>query len=143
MAEARGVEIRVDEGLPIVTVDVGRLELAFVNLLSNAIRYSDATKSARLVEVTGHSERDTCRIIVRDNGVGIPPQALTSIFQRFTRAHTGRDDLAHVTGIGLGLSIVDDCVRAIGGQIEVESAEGVGTTFILTLPVRPSDSTPA
>jgi signal transduction histidine kinase len=138
MAEARGVEIRIDEHLPVLTVDVGRLELVFVNLLSNAIKYSDGGKDTRFVDVTGAIDPDgTCRIEVHDNGVGIPAHALSAIFQRFTRAHTDRDDLAQVAGVGLGLSIADDCVRAMGGHIEVHSIEGDGSVFTVTLPKTP------
>ncbi len=135
MADARGVDIRVADTLPTLTVDVGRLELAFVNLLSNAIKYSDPAKPARVVDVTGDNGPDACRIVLRDNGVGIPENALETIFRRFTRAHTHHADLLNVGGIGLGLSIVDDCVRAMGGQISVESRETIGTTFTLTFPV--------
>lgn len=136
MADARGVDIRVAEDLPTLTVDVGRLELVFVNLLSNAIKYSDPDKSERLVAITGTCDDDegSCRIEVRDNGVGIPPHAREAVFQRFTRAHADRDDLSHVSGIGLGLAIVEDCVRAMNGRIEVWSVEGQGTAFVLTLP---------
>jgi signal transduction histidine kinase len=139
MADARGVEIRIAEDLPELTVDVGRLELVFVNLLSNAIKYSDGAKDARRVDVVGATAPDgTCRIEVRDNGVGIPGHALAAIFQRFTRAHADRDDLAQVSGVGLGLSIADDCVRAMGGRIDVRSVEGDGSVFVLTLPRTPS-----
>ena len=137
MAAARDVEIRVSESLPTLTVDVGRLELTFVNLLSNAIKYSDAGKPSRYVEVTGADDDGWHRILVRDNGIGIPAEALKTIFKRFTRAHADREDLSHVAGIGLGLAIVDDCVRSIGGIIEVESDEGRGTTFALRLPLTP------
>ena len=141
MAEARGVQIQISEDLPTLTVDVGRLELVFVNLLSNAIKYSDPGKSVRVVEVSGSlSSVDSCRFEVRDNGLGIPQHARAAIFQRFTRVHTDRVDLPYVTGIGLGLSIVEDCVRAMGGQIAVHSAEGEGTTFIVTLPRTPVTS---
>jgi signal transduction histidine kinase len=138
MADARGVDIRVAEDLPTLSVDVGRLELVFMNLLSNAVKYSDASKPERHVDVSGSVEGDTCRIEVRDNGVGIPEHALAAIFQRFTRAHSDRDDLAHVAGVGLGLSIVDDCVRAMGGRIDVRSIERDGSVFVLTLPKTPS-----
>jgi signal transduction histidine kinase len=138
MADARGVAIRIADGLPMLKVDVGRLELVLVNLLSNAIKYSDPANSSRFVEVDGRIESGTCRLEVRDNGVGIPAHALTAIFQRFTRAHVDRDDLGHVSGVGLGLSIVDDCVRAMGGHIEVRSAEQEGTTFVITLPLSPA-----
>jgi signal transduction histidine kinase len=138
MADARDVAIRVSDNLPSLTVDVGRLELVFVNLLSNAIKYSDPAKRARQVDVTaGEADAASCRIIVADNGIGIPKESLTTIFERFTRAHAERPDLPHVSGIGLGLSIVEDCVRAMRGRIEVTSEEGVGTTFVLTLPLQP------
>ncbi len=141
MADARGVEMQIAEDLPTLTVDVGRLELVFVNLLSNAIKYSDPRKSGRVVEVSGSLDSPhSCRFEVRDNGVGIPEQALVEIFQRFTRAHTGRQDLEHVGGIGLGLSIVEDCVGAMGGQIQVRSAEHEGTVFVVTLPTTPATS---
>jgi signal transduction histidine kinase len=135
MADARGVEILVADVSPTLTVDVGRLELVFVNLLSNAIKYSDLEKAERHVEVIGETADDGCiRIEVRDNGVGIPDSSLATIFERFTRAHADHADLMHVEGIGLGLSIVDDCVRAMGGRIEARSVEKQGATFIMTLP---------
>src|SRR5580765_7212592 len=141
MADARGVEIRVLDPLPTLTVDVGRLELTFVNLMSNGIKYSDEAKPVRWVEISRLESADGwCRIAVRDNGLGIPPESVGKIFERFTRAHAQRDDEVHVSGLGLGLSIVEDCVGAMHGRIEVESAEGVGTTFVLTLPRTPPEA---
>jgi signal transduction histidine kinase len=136
MADARGVEIRVADTLPTLTIDVGRLELAFVNLLSNAVKYSDPEKAERYVEVSGTVNDDgTERLEVRDNGLGVPEEALPKIFQRFTRGHTDQTELLQVGGIGLGLSIVEDCVLAMGGRIDVETVERAGTTFIMTLPI--------
>ena len=137
MAEARGVEIKIGDNLPTLVVDSGRLELVFVNLLSNAIKYSDPAKPDRHVEIDGTADDSWCRFEVRDNGVGIPADSLSIIFHRFTRAHTDRGDLAHVGGVGLGLSIVDDCIRAMGGRTDVHSTEGDGTVFILTVPRTP------
>jgi signal transduction histidine kinase len=135
MAESRGVRVTVAEDLPWLTVDVGRLELVLVNLLSNAIKYSDPNKPARSVEVRGGRSQDgLVRIEVADNGVGIPAEALATVFDRFTRAHAHRDDLSHVTGIGLGLAITEECLRAMNGRIDVQSVEHSGTTFTLTLP---------
>jgi signal transduction histidine kinase len=135
MADARGVEIRVADTLPTLTVDVGRLELAFLNLMSNAIKYSDPAKAERYVDVSGFAGDGCVHIEVRDNGIGIPEAALPRIFERFTRAHVDEPELLHVGGIGLGLSIVDDCVRAMGGRIEVQAVAQAGATFILTLPM--------
>ncbi len=135
MADARGVEIRVADTLPTLTVDVGRLELAFVNLLSNAIKYSDPDKIERYVDVSGNvSGNGTVQIEVRDNGIGIPEAAVSRIFERFTRGHADQPELQNVEGIGLGLAIVEDCVRAMGGRIEVQAVEKAGATFIMTIP---------
>jgi signal transduction histidine kinase len=140
MADAKDVRVVVAEDLPVVTIDVGRLELMFVNLLSNAIKYSDSRKAERLVEILGVPSPDDSewRIMVRDNGIGIPRDRVATIFERFSRAHADRNDLYGVTGMGLGLSIVADCVQAMGGRIEVESNEDVGTTFVIALPTAPA-----
>jgi signal transduction histidine kinase len=106
-----------------------------VNLLSNAIKYSDPDKTERYVEIAGEKPGDGwLHVTVRDNGVGIPATALAGIFERFTRAHAGDAEMAHVSGIGLGLSIVEDCIRAMGGHIQVQSVETEGTIFTVRLP---------
>jgi signal transduction histidine kinase len=135
MADARGVTLQIAGDMPSMTVDVGRLELALVNLLSNAIKYSDPAKAQRVVEITASRMTDgRCDICVRDNGIGIPANRIERIFRRFTRAHADRTELEAVTGVGLGLAIVDDCVTAMNGTITVESTEGIGTVFCMTLP---------
>lgn len=140
MAEARGVDVRVADTGAMAVVDVGRLELAFVNLVSNAIKYSDPSKTERYVHIVADGpENGWLCIHVVDNGIGIPRSALAKIFDRFTRAHTDNPATTHVGGIGLGLSIVEDCVRAMGGFIGVESEEARGTTFTLRLPAQASD----
>jgi two-component system, OmpR family, sensor histidine kinase MtrB len=92
--------------LPTLTIDVGRLELALVNLLSNGIKYSDDAKPVRWVEISGLESADgRCQIAERDNGLGIPPDSVVRIFDRFTRAHAQREEVEHVGGLGLGLSM--------------------------------------
>jgi signal transduction histidine kinase len=135
MAEARDVTMRIADDLPKVTIDAGRLELALVNLLSNAIKYADPAKSDRFVEVAAATDdHDTAAFLVRDNGIGIPADRVGTIFERFSRAHADRDDFHGVTGVGLGLSIVADCIRVIGGEIAVDSVEGAGTQFLVSIP---------
>jgi signal transduction histidine kinase len=135
MAETRDVTIRVADDLPMLVVDAGRLELALVNLLSNAIKYADPAKPTRFVDISAVIDAGgECQIVVRDNGIGIPGDRIHSIFDRFSRAHA---DLPGVTGVGLGLSIVADCIRTVGGRIEVESVEGIGTTFVISIPQSP------
>jgi len=139
MADARGVEIRVGNDLPSIVIDTARLELILVNLVSNAIKYSDPTKETRTVSVeTARSDDQafTC-VVVRDNGLGIPAQDLPTIFRRFVRAHKDRDSELGVRGSGLGLAIAVECVEAVGGQIRVESTVGVGTSFFVSIPRNP------
>lgn len=139
MAESRGVEVRVSDTGETAVLDVGRLELAFVNLVSNAIKYSDPAKAERFVEISSETREDGCLYIrVQDNGIGIPQRSLSRIFERFTRANTEHAATNHVGGIGLGLSIVEDCVRAMNGFIDVDSTEGHGTTFTMRLPQQQS-----
>lgn len=138
MAAARGVEIRVADDLPVLLVDPARLELVLMNLVSNGIKYADPGKPERSVDIAsaGRARGDQVGICVRDNGLGIPADALPNLFRRFFRAHADRDGELKNEGFGLGLSIVQDCVRAMGGEIEVESREGAGTGFTIVLPQR-------
>jgi signal transduction histidine kinase len=150
MAAARQVTIRVAPDLPALVADPARLELVLLNLLANAIKYSDPDKPDAFVEIVkarrtsdavepapgGH----TCTICVRDNGIGIAEADQPAIFDRFFRAHAHLDHELGVTGTGLGLAIVIDCVQAMSGSIRCESRPGDGTSFFITLPV--SDPTP-
>jgi signal transduction histidine kinase len=130
MAIARQVTVRVSGPLPAATVDVGAVELILVNLVSNAIKYSDPAKPQRFVEIASReSAADECVIVVRDNGLGIPANKLRTLFRRPLRAHADKDVELGVEGLGLGLMIVNDCLRTIGGSIDVESTPGEGTTF--------------
>jgi signal transduction histidine kinase len=136
MAAARNVEIRVAPGLPTLVVDPARLELALLNLVSNAIKYSNPSRPHPYVEVApvaAPGESSARTIVVRDNGIGIPEANQDAIFERFFRAHAHLDRELGVSGTGLGLAIVADCVDAIGGTIRCESPPE-GTTFYLTLP---------
>jgi signal transduction histidine kinase len=143
MATARRVEIRIAPDLPTLVADPARLELVLLNLVANAIKYSDPEKGESFVEVA-HARRqvdaalpdqpDTFTLSVRDNGLGIAEADQPAIFDRFFRAHAHRDQELGVTGTGLGLAIVIDCVQALGGAIRCESRTGEGTTFFITLP---------
>jgi signal transduction histidine kinase len=135
MAEARGVTVNVQPELGTATLDVSRLELLLVNLISNAIKYSDPAKTDRLVEIRrAESPAGILAVDVHDNGLGIDDAHLDLIFTRFFRGHEKRDSELGTSGLGLGLSIVKDCVDALQGSISVRSRVGVGTTFHLWLP---------
>jgi signal transduction histidine kinase len=137
MAQARGVDVRVASPLPTVTIDVARLELVLVNLISNAIKYSDPDKPERHVEIAclPDARPGTCVLAISDNGLGVAETELRSIFTRFYRGHAERDGAPGAGGLGLGLSIVADCVDALKGSIRVESALHDGTTFFVELPL--------
>lgn len=136
MARARGVALRIAPDLPELVTEAAQLELVLVNLLSNGIKYCDPAKADRYVEViaTARTSPDTHALCVRDNGLGIPAEKLHTVFTRFVRAHRERDEELGVDGSGLGLAIVEESMRLLGGRIHVESVDGVGTTFHLTLP---------
>ena len=137
MAERRDVEIRISESLPIIEVDVAAVELILVNLISNAIKYSDPSKPERIVQVLGEAAPEAWSIVVEDNGMGIASEHLPRVFERAYRAHAERDEELGTDGFGLGLAIVSDCVKDLGGEITVESRPGEGATFKVRLP-RPS-----
>jgi signal transduction histidine kinase len=136
MAQARAVELGTIGSFPSLYLDAGALELTLINLVSNAIKYSDSEKPRKFVEVSGHLHDDAFELRVSDNGIGIPAAAHDKVFERFTRAHAELDDVLGVDGTGLGLSIVEECVRALSGQIAFESQEGAGTTFTVMIPKR-------
>jgi signal transduction histidine kinase len=142
MAATRRVSIRLAPGLPTLVVDPARLELVLLNLVSNAIKYSDPHKPESYVEIVPVQDEQTspthCTIAVRDNGLGISEADQAAVFERFFRAHPHLDDELGITGSGLGLAIVADCVEALGGSIRCESVPGTSTTFYLTLPCEPA-----
>jgi signal transduction histidine kinase len=107
----------------IMSCDRARLEMAITNLVDNAIKF---TPKGGEIEI-GTSGEDGVQVWVRDNGVGIPPEDLPHIFERFYR---GRDHSA--MGSGLGLAIVKSIVEVHEGRVAVESKEGEGTTITLS-----------
>jgi len=117
--------------------DRDRLKQVLINLVSNAIKY---TPQGGQVFLSLGKSSDNARLIVRDNGQGIPSEDLPHIFERFYRAEKSRSR-AKVGGFGLGLSIAYWIVNHHQGQIEVDSAEGKGTTFCIYLPLLKTDAT--
>ncbi|MFN2285880.1 MAG: sensor histidine kinase [Anaerolineae bacterium] len=132
-ADARGVTLRVESapGLPPAWADPDRVAQVLVNLLDNAIKYSPPGAIVNIAVLAG-SERSVL-VQVRDRGVGIPPEALPRIGERFYRADKARSR-AH-GGSGLGLAIAQALIEAHGGKLWLESREGEGTAAQFTLPV--------
>ncbi len=140
LAQATGVAVRNHVEAGDLTVDVARLELVLVNLLSNAIKYRDPAKGAPFVEIGLQTLDGMHHLYVRDNGLGIREADQPAVFRRFYRGHADRDAELGNEGVGLGLAIAAECVKAMGGSIQLQSAEGAGTTFTIALPDRRSAS---
>ena len=132
-AEEKEVNITSDmaEELPSFNGDMGGIEAIFVNLISNAIKYTP--KGGKVDVILNRSGKDIL-FKVADNGIGIPPEDIDRIFEKFYRIKT--EQTKSVGGSGLGLSIVKGLVNAHNGSVNVESEVGKGTTFIVSLPLQ-------
>jgi hypothetical protein len=128
--KAIGYKLRVADHLPVAFTDPVRVRQIIVNLLSNAIKFT--TKGSVEAELRAWGENEF-RFIVRDTGVGIDEHALNLIFERFRQVDGSMTRVAG--GAGLGLSIVRQIVKLLGGNIEVISERERGSTFIVTLPL--------
>lgn len=117
-----------------VSADAKLLQQIITNLLGNAARYSP---DKRLVTVKLSRERDTLILRVADQGIGIRPEDLPSVFEPFKRG----SNVGSISGTGLGLSIVKQSVELHGGTIEVESALGYGSMFTVRLPAAKRSTT--
>jgi two-component system phosphate regulon sensor histidine kinase PhoR len=113
--------------LPSVRADAPRLEQVLVNLIHNAVKF---TPPGGQVIISSQKEEDFIRFAVQDSGVGISPEDLPRIFERFYKTDRARTS----GGTGLGLSISRHIVEAHGGRIWAESEEGKGSTFFFTVP---------
>jgi len=128
--EAARVRARPAPGGPDwMLVDQRRLAQILTNLVHNALKFSPEDAPVDLFWDT--SAEGTVSFHVRDRGAGIPPDERDRIFERF---HQSENSIAHTQGFGLGLYITRQLTEAMGGWIQVRSAEGGGTTFSVTLP---------
>jgi two-component system phosphate regulon sensor histidine kinase PhoR len=130
-ADGKKITLTTDalNGLPLIQGDHHRLQQVTRNLVSNAIKY---TPSGGKVHVFAQMGANQILVYVRDTGIGIPPEALPKLFQKFFRVQT--DATKDIEGNGLGLAIVKSIVEQHGGQVTVESTLGQGSCFCFTLP---------
>jgi len=122
------IELRNEEEKTRINADEAHLELALVNLLENALKYSN---DPHIVVETGKHDSEFY-ISVKDNGIGIEKKYLKNIFKKFYRVPTG--DVHNVKGFGMGLNFVKRIIDAHEGKIKVHSLPGIGTEFKLFIP---------
>lgn len=129
-AERQGVTLSAEPGiatLPPVQVDRERIEGVLVNLLHNAIKFTPPGGS---IHIGGKESDDEVHLWVRDTGIGIAPDDVPRLFERFYKVDKARS----TGGTGLGLAIVKHTIQAHGGRVWAESTLGAGSTFIVALP---------
>jgi two-component system sensor histidine kinase KdpD len=131
-ASARLTNMEIPEELPFVSVDFGLIVQTLVNVLDNALKYSPDDSP---IDIKARQIGREMQIEIADRGVGIPPQDLAHVFDKFYRIQ--RPD--NVTGTGLGLSICKGIIEAHGGRIAAENRPGGGTIIRIVLPLLESD----
>ena len=124
----------VSPALDIVMTDPEKLERITLNLIFNALKF---TASGGRVDFTAHDEDQWLVIRVKDTGMGIPPEQLPQIFGRFWQADTSSQ--RKFQGMGIGLGLVKELTEVQGGQVDVQSEVGKGTTMTVKLPLRLPD----
>jgi len=132
-ATSQGIDLKTSLANPKqeLTADYDRLNQVMSNLISNAIRHTPKGGTVTIETGAGSSEERSVRILVKDAGLGIPPEDLPFIFDRFWRGDKSRSERTHS---GLGLAIAKQLIYAHGGSIEAQSVVGVGSDFIIELP---------
>ena len=123
------LRLEVEERLPRVRANADRVRQALVNLIANAIKFSPAGGEVR---VAARVEPDGVTLAVRDQGIGMSPEAMQDLFTKFYRVDNA--ETRRIGGTGLGLALVKEIATAHGGRVWVESALGAGSTFYLALP---------
>lgn len=131
-SQEKNITIKVDlpENLPVVQGDSDMLSQVLINLIDNAVSYTQPGGEIRIGAAAG---QDELKVDVQDNGIGIPPESLSRVFERFYRVDKARS--REQGGTGLGLSIVKHIIDAHRGSVQVESKVGKGSTFSFVLPL--------
>ncbi|MDD5009524.1 MAG: ATP-binding protein, partial [Syntrophorhabdaceae bacterium] len=125
--------LKIDAGTPDIKGDPFKLEQMLINLLDNAVKYTEKGGISLSLE----SDRATVTFTIQDTGIGIPGDHLSRIFERFYVVDKSRSK--RLGGTGLGLSIVKHIVMLHNGKIDVESTPGTGTKVTVILPLDPSE----
>jgi signal transduction histidine kinase len=124
------ISVNVADDVPIISADTNMLERAITNLVDNAIKY---TPNGGKVDVKVSCVKNDLLVSVRDTGLGISPENQKQLFQRHVRL--ARQEHKKIKGTGLGLFIVKSVAQRHGGKAWVESIEGEGSTFTMSIPL--------
>jgi signal transduction histidine kinase len=126
--KALDLTVEIDETVGKVTTDQRRLEQVIINLLNNAVKFTEQGH----IRVTCRPENDHYLLAVEDTGIGIRPDEISGLFQPFHQIDTGLSRKRE--GTGLGLSICKKLIQMMNGRIDVQSREGQGSTFTICFP---------
>lgn len=128
--QVRLLYIQNEQPLPPVLGDRDRLRQVFINVIDNAIKYSSDNA---MVRIEAADMGGSVQVVISDNGIGISPEDLAKVKTKFYRANNNRP------GSGIGLALAEEIVVRHGGQLDIDSEPGIGTTVTVTLPVAPSE----
>ncbi|OLP15497.1 hybrid sensor histidine kinase/response regulator [Leptolyngbya sp. 'hensonii'] len=129
------IDFRCNHTCNSVSVDPTLLQQILTNLLSNAIKYSP---DGGVIQFELDCQTEVVMFQIKDNGIGIPPENQPQLFETFYRG----SNVGQIRGTGLGLAVVKRCVEAHGGELQLQSGIGTGTTIRFTLPVQPTHPNP-
>jgi signal transduction histidine kinase len=130
----RLLAVNLPDNLPTIAADRSSLSEVIMNLVDNAIKYSN---EGGLIQVDANIKDDFVEVHVKDSGIGIPSSIVPHVFEKFYRSHRSRES---TVGTGLGLYISQAIIESHGGGMSVQSEEGHGSTFSFTVPMYASVS---
>lgn len=130
-ADQKGLELTfaADKTLPRIRSDKTKLRQVFINLIGNAIKYTEKGS----VAVSAETDENAVSVLIRDTGIGMTPEQRAKLFDKFYRIRTTQTQ--NITGTGLGLWITRQLIEKMGGEIYVDSIEGSGTQIKFTIPL--------
>jgi signal transduction histidine kinase/ActR/RegA family two-component response regulator len=136
-AQTKGIELILETvaGLPLVMTDPTRVRQVLLNLVGNAVKFTEHGKVTISLTAKAYMMAGTCDLVmvIQDTGIGIPEDACARIFESFDQGDSSRAN--KFQGTGLGLSITRELVRMMGGEISVTSSPGMGSIFTVHLPM--------
>ncbi|WP_195573859.1 sensor histidine kinase [Paenibacillus sp. 1001270B_150601_E10] len=139
--ESKGIHLEWDlnKDEPVeVMLDLEKMKRVILNIIMNAVQYMD--KSEKSIQLSLHSDHESVTVEIKDNGIGIPKEAISHIFERFYRAEPSRNSASG--GSGLGLAIARQIIDGHGGEIWASSEQGKGTSLFFRLnKARPKERT--